>query len=160
MVFVYKNYKMHRSEQTRRAQDDCATARQSHEAGRGSAPRKSGKGICKADKPRKINNAEWTIFEKNSYARLLMQFIMHSLPVDDCFYYHCAEKIARTPREIYAFHAAMAAHHRHAHAIVVKLLGCRLPRLGSTCGEKAGGVGRDSLGEDSINLKQVYLDSN
>jgi hypothetical protein len=151
---------MNRSGQIRRTQNDCTTARQGHEAARGTAPRKSGKGICKVDKPRKINNSEWTILEKCSYARLLMQFIMNSLQIDDCFFYLCADKIGRTPREIYAFHATMTAHHRHAHAIVVKLLGCKLPLLGSVCGERVGEANRDNFGEDSINLKQVYLDSN
>ena len=89
---------MHRRAQIRKSQYDSINAKEGSDATKGLLPRKCGKAINKADKSKKINTLEWTIFEKCTYARLLMQFIMHSLQINDYFFYLCADKLGRTPR--------------------------------------------------------------
>lgn len=52
---------------------------------------------------------EWSCWEKGSYARFLLQFVMSQARETNIFYQIVGEKISKDAREIHAFHCKMLA---------------------------------------------------
>lgn len=90
-----------------------------------------GEGLCEvrmtAKKARRgrqqgRNCDDWSRCERQTYAKLLLRYLMNDLDICESFLEHLSSLIDRTPKEIYLQHKKLQADFKTSHKIVTHLL--------------------------------------